>query len=116
MCAIRKVGGTVTKALIYQIAKKKRDYLTMGKGCADFFLSHICLQKKSVMKVKKYKVVKVRFHSTLEFNSAKINKRYAESLGILEKQVNAAISDGWEPQGGMTVYEFHLFQPMVKRG
>jgi len=68
------------------------------------------------MKVKKYKVVVVAFHPSLEFNSHETNKKYAQGQVLLEKEVNAAISKGWEPQGSMTVYEYHFLQPMVKRG
>jgi len=37
------------------------------------------------------------------------------ALERLVKQVNEAVSSGWEPQGGIAVHGTRLLQAMVKR-
>ncbi|MGA2444454.1 MAG: hypothetical protein ABSG50_03365 [Opitutaceae bacterium] len=37
------------------------------------------------------------------------------ALERLTKEVNEAIAQGWEPQGGITIYGTQMLQAMIKR-
>ena len=67
-------------------------------GALGLRLVYLCLEKLQAMQIKEYKVVKVDY--LVEF----------------QKEVNAAISAGWEPQGGVFLKEHKYYQAMVKRG
>lgn len=38
----------------------------------------------------------------------------SDKISDLEKQVKAAIADGWKPQGGVACSEYRIYQAMVK--
>ena len=56
-----------------------------------------------------YRVICV---SNSGFNLTDFPKRALERL---IKEVNEAIAQGWEPQGGITIYGTQILQVMIKR-